>query len=80
MFCQEAFPCLLTNKASSIDPSEQTRLLVQDLKKEDVPLPKLGPKLHLLLKEVQFGRGFQLIRCAIALYVSCQNSNKLLSI
>lgn len=38
---------------------------LQDLRKEDVPLPKLGPKLQLLLKEVQFGRGFQLIRFAL---------------
>jgi len=39
---------------------------VQDLTKHDFPLPNLGPKLKQLLREAQFGRGFQLIRYIIA--------------
>ena len=35
---------------------------VQDLTKDDFPLPTLGPRLVELLDEVRAGRGFQYIR------------------
>lgn len=35
---------------------------LEETKKDDFPLPILGPKLKQLLREAQFGRGFQLIR------------------
>ena len=35
---------------------------MQDLTKEDFPLPTLGPRLVELLDEVCVGRGFQYIR------------------
>ena len=45
------------------DPKAVLRAVcVQDLTKEDFPLPSLGPRLVELLDEVRVGRGFQYIR------------------
>ena len=38
--------------------------LLQDVTREDFPLPTLGPKLVAFREEVSRGRGFQLFRCA----------------
>jgi hypothetical protein len=36
---------------------------MQDIRKEDVPLPTLGPKLEAIRDEVVLGKGFHLLRC-----------------
>lgn len=50
-----------TNAKESIY-AEMSSLSVQDVTKDEFPLPKLGPKLKELLEEVRVGRGFQVIR------------------
>lgn len=45
-------------------PSAGARLAAQEIKREDFPLPTLGPRLEELGAAAFKGRGFQLVRCA----------------
>ncbi len=45
-------------------PSGGARPAAQEIKREDFPLPTLGPRLEELGAAAFKGRGFQLVRCA----------------
>lgn len=45
-------------------PSAGARPAAQEIKREDFPLPTLGPRLEELGAAAFKGRGFQLVRCA----------------